>query len=114
MSCGLLASLAIVLVGVSSVLADEQPNPTEPQTWDRPACPDCAAADSGGWIGGAGVYFVKPYWETNPAFISGSSLDLMGNPTSQTDASFDWDLEVSLVVFVGYVGEGGTGVRAQY
>src|SRR5690348_14731275 len=41
------------------------------------ACGTCcqtACCPSGGWIGGAGFYYIKPTWETNPGFLTATAL----------------------------------------
>ena len=63
------------------------------------SCEQCCPR--GGWVGGAGVYVIKPHWTTNPAFATtvasgGVSVD------SQTD--FPYSYYATPLVWFGYVG----------
>ena len=71
----------------------------------QPCCPQ------GGWVGGVGVYVLKPHWTTNPAFatnvtVGGVALD------SQTD--FQYSYYATPLVWFGFVGECGLGARTRF
>jgi hypothetical protein len=73
------------------------------------SCEHCCPR--GGWVGGAGIYVIKPHWTTNPAFATtitsgGVSVD------SQTD--FPYSYYATPLVWFGYVGENGLGVRTRF
>lgn len=73
-------------------------------------CQECCCP-RGGWVGGAGVYVIKPHWTTNPAFAAevtsgGVSVD------SQTD--FPYSYYSSPLLWFGYVGENGLGARTRF
>ena len=77
-------------------------------TCDLPCRPCCR----GGWVGGAGVYVIKPHWTTNPAYATniispaGVSLD------SQTD--FAYSYAATPLIWFGYVGQNGLGIRTRF
>ena len=85
--------------------------------WQEPSMMECAIGEcqeccpQGGWVGGVGVYVLKPHWTTNPAFatsatVGGVALD------SQTD--FQYSYYASPLVWLGYVGECGLGARTRF
>jgi hypothetical protein len=91
--------------------------------WDGPPCPP---ADSlfglgagqncfnsyTGWIGGAGVYYIKPAWDNNQAYVQAQS-DGAGTTTS-TRTDFDYGYEFAPQAWLGYVGTSGFGVRGRW
>jgi len=77
-------------------------------------CGNCcqdACCPSGGWITGAGFYYIKPQWETNPAFLT-STATAGGVVLNQQD--FDYDHEFAPRIWLGYVGGSGLGVRGHW
>jgi hypothetical protein len=72
------------------------------------------------FVGGAGVYYLRPYWENNPAYsttaatINGPRGGGVGNGfVIQDEEDFDYDYKVAPYAWVGYVSESGLGVRAR-
>src|SRR5262245_1196438 len=65
--------------------------------------------DEGGhFLAGAGVYIVKPYFQSNPAFFSQTFTSVGGPGTftselSTTQHDFCWGLNAAPVVWLGYV-----------
>ena len=82
-----------------------------------PAMMDCAAGacqeccPHGGWVGGAGIYVIKPHWTTNPAFATTVTSGGV-NVDSQTD--FRYSYYATPLVWFGYVGENGLGARTRF
>jgi hypothetical protein len=58
-------------------------------------------------VGGAGVYYVRPYWENNPAVATFTGLSIA------SEQDFDYQYEVAPYAWAGYVSEGGLGVRGR-
>lgn len=87
-------------------------DPTQGPTMMACASGECqTGCQQGGWVGGAGVYVLKPHWTTNPAFATnvtsgGVSLD------SQTD--FQYSYYATPLVWFGYVGDCGLGARTRF
>lgn len=75
------------------------------------ACCQNACCPSGGWFGGVGFYYIKPTWETNPAFLT-STATAGGVVLNQQD--FDYDHEFAPRVWLGYVGGSGLGIRGNW
>ncbi|MCE9528623.1 MAG: hypothetical protein K8R36_21470 [Planctomycetales bacterium] len=73
-------------------------------------CQDCCCP-RGGWVGGAGVYVIKPHWTTNPAFATTVTNGAV-NIDSQTD--FPYSYYATPLVWFGYVGENGLGARTRF
>ena len=74
-----------------------------------------AAAEPGGWIAGAGVYYLQPHWGNNPAYqtlISTATASANIQNTSQQD--FDLGGQFAPYAWVGYVGPNGFGIRGRY
>ena len=65
----------------------------------------------GGWVGGAGIYVLKPYWTTNPAFATTITSGGV-NVDNQTDFPYSYD--ASPLIWFGYVGENGLGARIRF
>lgn len=74
-------------------------------------CDDCCCAPCGAFIGGGGVYFLKPHWDSNPAF---QILDPAVSPDPIQFVDFNYDFAAAPVGWVGYVGPGGFGARVRY
>ncbi|MFN0021155.1 MAG: Lpg1974 family pore-forming outer membrane protein [Pirellulaceae bacterium] len=74
------------------------------------ACEECCCP-RGGWVGGAGVYVIKPHWTTNPAFATTVTSGAV-NIDSQTD--FPYSYYATPLVWFGYVGENGLGARTRF
>jgi hypothetical protein len=92
-----------------------------------------AASDNGNrgghLVGGVGLYFLKPHFENNPAFTtttvksvvtSAVELDMFhtifntSTTTSVLQQDFGYDLSVSPLIYLGYVGDGGLGFRTRW
>jgi hypothetical protein len=73
------------------------------------ACDDSCFCRSGcGWVGGVGLYWVKPNWSSNDAFTRPV-------PPNQTrNFAFGYDYEIAPLAWIGYVGDTGFGVRARW
>jgi len=68
-------------------------------------------------MAGAGLYIVKPFFQTNPAFTSMSAGFFNGNgsvTTTTAQQDFCWGLNAAPVIWLGYVSDGGWGVRARW
>jgi hypothetical protein len=77
--------------------------------------PLCVEESSGGvhFYAGAGFYFVKPHFESNPAFSSSLTLTAAGVTTvTGTTKEFDYSAEFAPRLSLGVVGAGGLGARA--
>jgi hypothetical protein len=72
-------------------------------------CDSCCCSSGCGWVGGAGLYLVKPHWDNNPAFRADFAP---GNNIRNFD--FDYDMEIAPLGWIGYVGCTGFGVRARW
>lgn len=73
-------------------------------------CQECCCP-RGGWVGGAGVYVIRPHWTTNPAFAATITNGGV-NVDSQTD--FPYSYYASPLIWFGYVGENGLGARTRF
>jgi hypothetical protein len=75
--------------------------------------PGAPAPDSGGLIGGAGLYLIQPFYENNPAY---NLLTEGKKPEFRTHERVDvrQHLDVAPLVWLGYLGEDGLGGRARY
>lgn len=72
-------------------------------------CQECCR--SGGWVGGVGAYVIKPHWTTNPAFATSLTS---GGATIDSQTDFAYSYYASPLVWLGYVGENGFGVRTRF
>jgi hypothetical protein len=71
----------------------------------------CQTCCRGGLVGGVGVYVIKPHWTTNPAFATTAAGGGV-NVDSQTD--FAYSYFATPLVWFGYVGENGLGLRTRF
>jgi hypothetical protein len=71
-------------------------------------CDSCFCSSGCGWVGGVGLYWVKPNWSGNDAFVAGGPGNQVRN------YAFDYDYEIAPLAWVGYVGDTGFGVRARW
>lgn len=72
------------------------------------------AGSDGGWQAGAGVYYLRPYWETNPAYsVTRFDPPDSGNGVGKTE-NFDYSGQFAPLVWLGYVGESGLGGRVRF
>jgi hypothetical protein len=71
----------------------------------EPCCP------RGGWVGGAGVYVIKPHWTTNPAY---AATNILGGVSVDTQTDFPYSYYATPLVWFGYVGENGLGARTRF
>jgi hypothetical protein len=79
---------------------------------------EAPTAFSGHFVGGAGVYIVKPFLQNNAAFITQTITSTNGQGTfsfgSLNQHDFSWGLDAAPVVWLGYAFENGLGVRARW
>ena len=73
-------------------------------------CEECCCP-RGGWVGGAGVYVIKPHWTTNPAFAATVTNGAV-NIDSQSD--FPYSYYATPLLWFGYIGENGLGARTRF
>jgi hypothetical protein len=87
-------------------------------------------ANRGGHVvGGVGLYFLKPQFENNPAFTATAvksvltsavtqdmfhTIENTSTTTSVIQQDFSYDLTVSPLIYLGYVGDGGLGFRTRW
>jgi hypothetical protein len=74
---------------------------------------DAASPETGGhFVAGGGIYYVRPTFANNPAFFTDLAV---GTPLqAHAGRDFDWGYDFAPLVWLGYVGEDGLGVRARY
>jgi hypothetical protein len=67
----------------------------------------------GGWIAGAGVLILQPHWSNNPAY---ERVGSNAAETLQTNQRVDFDMGAAAapLIWLGYVGENGFGIRARW
>ena len=75
----------------------------------------CARCISPKWTAGASLYYIKPYWETNPAY----ALVIDNPPEGETfdtyeQVDLDWDHLPAWDVWLKIVSDSGLGGRARY
>src|SRR5947208_2413823 len=68
--------------------------------------------NAGGLMGGASLYFLKPYINNNTAFVTATGIGT-ATPTT-TSSDFDWSYHVAPAVWLGYTSDCGLGVRGRY
>jgi len=74
--------------------------------------PDAAVPSSGGVIGGASLYYLKPYFNNNTALTTVTGV---GTPNPfRTDENFTWNYNACPAVWLGWVSESGLGVRGRF
>lgn len=106
----------------SSVDAANQPVPAVP-AWTGRELPggvalDCGPAScqpcgQGGFVGGVGLYFIQPYFESNPAFtVTRFSPSGVVQQTDRTDLHHH--MGVAPELWLGYIGENGLGARLRW
>ena len=61
---------------------------------------------------GGGFYYIRTFFQTNPAFSTTLSPDATLTTGSQTD--FHWDYQFAPRIWLGYVGNCGLGIRSRY
>ncbi len=73
------------------------------------------AAYDGGWIAGAGVLILEPRWSSNPAYDRLGS-NSSNTQTLQTNVQTDFNMGAAAapLVWLGYVGDNGLGIRARW
>lgn len=72
---------------------------------------DAGDCKPGGFYVGAGVYFLQPHFESNPAF---SVATLNPNSITITQREFDQGLNAAPTAWIGYENESGLGGRFRY
>jgi hypothetical protein len=65
-----------------------------------------------GCMGGVSIYFLRPYYSDNPAFVLSTGIGTANPRTSSED--FDWNYHAAPAFWLGYTSECGVGVRARY
>ena len=83
------------------------------QDFDRNATRFRSGSDSH-WSTGAGIYVLKPYWETNPAWQQARFGPFFGLAVDTKVENFDHDAQVAPLVWVAYTGDSGFGVRGRF
>ena len=65
---------------------------------------------TGGFSAGASLYFLKPYFSSNPAFVTFTTAA----PPDQTNETtrFDWDMGMAPAFWVSWTGDHCCGARA--
>lgn len=84
--------------------------------------PPDTPADRSGFIGGAGLYLIQPYFDNNMAFALQSTAGRAGGAIppgspgirADTRVEISHHVEVAPLVWLGYLGEDGLGVRARW
>jgi hypothetical protein len=78
----------------------------------------CNPCCHGGWKlnGGASLYFLKPYFGDDPAFITTTTSAVTGAiiAPGRVTTQFDWDNQPAGAFWLGVTGENGLGVRGRY
>jgi hypothetical protein len=74
--------------------------------WYNQGCQQ-GCGSHGSLVGGFGVDYLKPHFNRNPAFT-------VSSPGSIVVVDHDWDYEMGFVLWGGYVGCDGFGVRLRY
>jgi hypothetical protein len=75
-------------------------------------CDHCG--NRGGFLAGIGFYYVKPHWETNPAYTAVNNLVGGGNPTVIRAEEFDYDYDFAPLIWIGYTNAEDFGVRLRH
>ncbi|OAI45688.1 hypothetical protein AYO44_12520 [Planctomycetaceae bacterium SCGC AG-212-F19] len=70
---------------------------------------NCCIPHCGAIIGGVGLYLIQPYFETNPAY---SVFIQSTGPGERVDITHHMD--IAPLVWLGYIGENGVGVRGRW
>jgi hypothetical protein len=67
-------------------------------------------------VGGASLYYLKPYFTDNPAFITTTVDVITGAVVSpgQTTTDFDWNYQPAAALWLGMTGDSGWGWRGRY
>jgi hypothetical protein len=73
-----------------------------------------ADAPCGGFIGGASAYYLQPRWGSNPAYGTSINATEAQTLTLNTQQDFQMNGQVAPLVWLGYVGPGGLGIRARW
>jgi hypothetical protein len=85
----------------------------------QPDCQACCEPDDGrfGLVGGAGIYWMQPYFTNNPAFTvtQVTSTGPSGTPRAVTSrANLGNHMEVAPMLWLGYVSDSGLGGRVRW
>lgn len=118
--------LPVAAAQPATPLTFDSTRPSGPLVEGVGAAPDLESnsGHGSGWLAGIGVYYVQPHFEDNPAFFITRSepvYTILGMPardltgvTVSRQRDFHWDYEIAPRVWLGYVGEGGLGLRGRY
>ncbi len=110
----------LALASAETLLSSMSPN-THAETELQAIRSDLRGPSRGGWFGDLGFYVLKPQWGGgNPAFLSqtlsfgdvGSPPELLGSTSQQV--AFDHGADFAPLVQLGYLGQGGLGVRGRW
>ena len=71
---------------------------------------DCCCCPPNYWYVDAGVYYLKPHWNTNPAF---AVLDTQGVVDARSQTDFEYDGDVAPYVRAGYRTAFGLGIESR-
>lgn len=113
-----LAVAAAALAGLTSAARAQEPqtplvfapvNAPIVQLVDNHQQPDSCRS---GLMGGATLYFLRPYINNNPAFSFTSGIGT-ANPVTDTQ-DFDWNFQVAPAAWLGWSSKCGVGGRARY
>jgi hypothetical protein len=77
-------------------------------------CDSCqpSCGGGGGLQAGIGFYYIKPHFETNPAYTV--SREAQDGTLQIRQSDFDYDYEFAPIIWVGFSNCDGLGVRARY
>ena len=85
----------------------------DPSCEDEPSCGACCdPCCRAGWLGGAAIYFLRPYFQDNQAFTTSTGLTTANRSRVTTD--FDWNYSTSPLFWLGYQFQNGWGVRTRF
>ncbi|HEV3261297.1 MAG TPA: Lpg1974 family pore-forming outer membrane protein [Gemmataceae bacterium] len=117
---------AVPVQGAQAGAMPPGPPPLPPLVGDRgpvvhfeDVTSDPGAQQGGHFVAGAGLYLIKPFFDTNPAFRTSTTTVTGGifNVTSTTQTQqqdFEYDLAAAPLIWIGYVADNGLGVRGRW
>ena len=104
-------SVVGIAFSASSVLSQELPPKTATLGAPMYVENNNARGDTGGFVGGIGMYVVKPYFDSQRAFTRTTFAPAPAG-IQITNTDFDYSTSVSPRLWLGYVNNCGWGVRA--
>lgn len=82
-----------------------------------PGCCDngCGCEHQGGIIGGVGIYWVQPFFQSNPSYTT-TTTTTVGSKTSVVQSTVDVNqqMDVAPEIWLGYIGQDGLGARIRW